>query len=215
MPHAHRLAHHLPRRAALLAAAAAVGLAGAAPTPAQAANSCRSASMAPGNQVLIVTQQAVVFYSKKLGQDVACTFRDRRQVKLQNYACCQVERYALDGRYLAYAYRLSEAHNEVDELGVVDLRTGKRQRYGDSARISTGGYAAEFYVTAKGTLAWVQTELGEDGVEGDPTVHSASRGGAIKELDSGKIDAGSLAVSPSGRTLYWTKAGTAMSSALD
>src|SRR5688500_10480075 len=84
------------RTTRLLFAAAAVSVLAAAPAPAEAAtNSCRASSMAAGNQILHATKQSVVFRSARLKQDVACTYKDRRIVRLQQFVCCQMERYAL------------------------------------------------------------------------------------------------------------------------
>jgi hypothetical protein len=194
---------------------AAVALVAAAPTAAQAANPCRTASAARGNQILIASNAAVVFSSRRLKQHVACTYRHKRRVKLGRIACCSELRYALGGRYLAYVYRLDEAFNEVDELGVVDLKTGKRLRYGGKTRVDTNGYVNGFFVTPRGSLAWLQYGLDERGErEADRTVRAAVRNGPIEDLDVGPIAFGSLALGSGGKALYWTKGGVTQSAVL-
>ena len=208
---------NLSRFRLLLSTGAAIALAAALPASASAANSCRKASTARGNQIVTASKGAVVFSSRKLKQDVACTYKHKRQVKLEKFACCSLLRYTLGGRYLAYAYRLDEAFNEVDELGVVDLQTGKRVKYSGMTRVDTNGYMRSFYVTSSGTLAWLQ-EFAATDEEPEPTgfqVRAAGRGGPVKELDSGNIGAGSLGVSSNGKTLYWTKDGATQTAALE
>jgi hypothetical protein len=197
--------------ALLLATAVASAV---APESAEAKNSCRTASTARGNQIVTATNQAVVFFSKEMKQDVACSYKDKRQVKLEKFACCSVLRYRLGGRYLAYAYRLDEADNEVDELGVVDLRTGKRLEFDGMRLVYTYGVAPSFYVTPRGTLAWLNFDYDENG-DVTRTVRVGEPGGKTKELDKGNIARGSLALSSNGRTLYWTKDGTLQSSPVD
>ena len=204
----------------LAIATALLAVAVAAPAPAEAAtNACRAESMKSGNTILLATKQAVVFTSKRLKQDVACTYSDKRLVRLGGFVCCQMERYALGGRFLGYAYRLDEADNEVDELGAVDLRTGKRVPHtGNSTatRVDTNGFVRSFYVTPKGTLAWLQSFTVEAApAPGDLAVRTISPGGETKTLDTGKVDTDSLALGSGAKTLYWTKDGAAKSAALD
>ncbi|MEA2449844.1 MAG: hypothetical protein QOG63_1776 [Thermoleophilaceae bacterium] len=195
-------------------AAVALVVVAAAPSAAQAANSCRTASTAPGNHVVIASKGAVVFSSRKLKQDVACSYRYRRAVKLGRIACCSQVRYTLGGRYLAYAVRLDQAFHEVDEIGAVDLKTGKVPKYGGAQAIDTNGYLDSFYVTPAGTLAWLQYGVDDNGRRIDLTVRAAARGGKVKDLDSGKIARGSLAIGAGGGTLYWTNDGTPRTAAL-
>jgi hypothetical protein len=208
---------HSPR---LLVAAAAIACAASAPASAHAAtSSCRTTSTASGNRVLVATKQAVVFSSRRLKQDAACTYSDNRIVKLGTIACCSDLRYALGGRYLAYAYRLDEADNEVDEMGVVNLRTGGRVKHkGESAAttVDTNGFIRSFYVTPKGTLAWLQefAATDEQPATGDLTVRAIAPLGKVQDLDTGKIAADSLALSSGGTRLYWTKDGAVQSAAL-
>jgi hypothetical protein len=209
----HRPTGRLPRRALVLVGAT-VALAAAVPTPAQAANSCRTAAGAPGNKVVVASKGAIVFSSRKLKQHVACTYKFKRQVKLGRIVCCSVERYRLGGRYLGYAIRLDEAFNEVDELGGIDLKTGRQIKYGTKPRIDTGGYVNGFYITPTGSLAWLQYDLTEDGRREAFTVRAAARGGAIDDLDSGNIALGSLGLSSAGKTLYWTKDGAVQTATL-
>ena len=214
-----------PRSTRLILAAAAVSVAAAAPAPAEAAtNSCRANSTASGNQVLHATKQSVVFHSARLKQDVACTYKDRRIVKLQRFVCCQMERYALGARYLGYTFRLDAADNEYDEVGVIDLKTGKRLTYGGDSRIrtiSTGAYVRALYVTPKGTVAWLHEYPSFDPTDptsGDIWVQSAVPGGNPTTHDMGEkgtIDTTSLALSSGGKTLFWTNAGSARSAALN
>jgi hypothetical protein len=208
------------RSSRLLVAATALACAAGAPASAHAAtSSCRSASTASGNRVLVATKQAVVFSSRRLKQDVACTYSDNRLVKLEAIACCSNLRYALGGHYLAYAYRLDEADNEVDEMGVVNLRTGGRIKHkGESAAatVDTNGFVRSFYVTPKGTLAWLQEFAATDGqpATGDLTVRSIASNGKVQDLDTGKIAADSLALSSGGARLYWTKDGVVQAATL-
>ena|SRR3712207_5055070 len=130
-------------RALLLVVGAAVALA-ALPSAAQAANPCRAAASAPGSKVLVATNTAVVFHSRKAKQDVACTYGAKRLVKLENIACCEGLRYALAGRYLGYIVRTSQVDYEVDVFGGVDLKTGKQLRYGGKRQIDPGGYVRGF-----------------------------------------------------------------------
>jgi hypothetical protein len=197
--------------------AAAVACLAAVPAPAQAAtNSCRAESMRSGNTVHSANRAAVLFASRRLKQDVACTYKDRRLVRLGSVVCCQLERYALGARYLGYAYRLDEADNEVDELGVFDLKTGKRLRYkqtSGASTVDTNGYVRSFYVTAKGTLAWVQAFQAND-AQPNPTdiaVRAIAAGGTTQTLDTGNIDSSSFAISVGGKTLYWSKDGAVKS----
>lgn len=201
-------------------ATALLAIAVVAPAPAEAAtNACRAESTKSGNTILLATRQAVVFTSKRLKQDVACTYSDKRLVRLGSFVCCQMERYALGGRYLGYAYRLDEADNEVDELGVVDLRTGKRVPHSGNStatRVDTNGFVRSFYVTPKGTLAWLQSFTDEAAPAPRAlAVRTISAGGDTKELDTGKIDRDSLALGSGAKTLFWTKEGTAKSAALE
>jgi hypothetical protein len=191
----------------ILLCTAALALVAAAPASAEAANSCRAASTAAGTKIVTASQGAVVFSSKRLNQDVACSYKHKRQVKLDNIACCSLLRYRLGGRYLAYAYRLDEAFNEVDEMGVVDLKTGKRLKFGGGVRVNTYGFVNDFYVTSKGVLAWAQVEEDDSGDVTKRSVHVGAPGGKITELDSGNIAPRSLAVTSDGRTLYWVKDG--------
>jgi hypothetical protein len=206
------------RSTRLLVVAAAVACAAAAPAPAQAAtNSCRAESLRSGSTILLATKDAVVFRSKRFKTETVCSYRYKRIVVIGGFACCQQVRYTLNGRYFGYALRLDQADNEVDELGAVDLRTGKRLTYtgtSSSTTVDTNGFVRAFYITPKGTLAWLQ----ENAVDGDGTgalaVRAIAPRGATQELDTGNVGADSLALGSGGKILYWTKDGAARSAAL-
>jgi hypothetical protein len=166
----------------------------------------------------------VVFRSARLRQDVACTYKDRRIVRLQRYVCCQLERYALGARYLGYTFRLDAADNEYDEVGVIDLKTGRRVTYGGAARIgtiSTGAYVRALYVTPKGTVAWLDEYPSfnpDDPASGDISVRSVVPRGNPTTHDTGEagtIDTTSLGLGSGGRTLFWINAGAARSAGLN
>lgn len=203
--------HPSPRRWRLPAATAAVACVALVPAPAHAStNSCRAAATASGNQVRTATPRAIVFHSRRLRQDVACTYHDKRLVRLGNVVCCELTRYALGGRYLAYAYRTSEVDNEVDEMGVFDLSTGRRLTYrkqSAASTVDTEGYVRSFFVTSRGVLVWSQA-FQENEVHTDPheiAVRTIAAGGATKDLDDGNaLDALSLAVGANGKRAYWT-----------
>ncbi|HEX8054639.1 MAG TPA: hypothetical protein VF517_16755 [Thermoleophilaceae bacterium] len=200
----------------LCAVLAAVAYAITAPAPAAAAgNSCRAESLKSGNTVTVANRTGVIFESRRLQQTVACTYKHRRLVKLRG-VCCQFARFQLGSRYLGFSYRLDEAFNEVDEMGVFDLKTGKRvpfSKQSGPATVDTGGYVESFQVTAKGGLVWVQGfKNGDD--EPDPNdvaVRTIARGETPQTLDRGKIDPDSFAVSSGGKTVYWSNDGTVKS----
>ena len=207
------------RSTRLLLAAAAVSVAAAAPAPAEAATiPCRASSMASGNQILLATPQSVIFRSARLKEDVACSYRYKRSVRLQALVCCQFERYALGSRYIGFTFRSDAADAEYDDVGVIDLKTGKRISYGSGANVSTigtGAYVRALVVTAKGTLAWSQENPDFDETDptaGDVSIYSITRGASSPvRLDNGKagtIDPNSLALSAGGTKLFWdTSAG--------
>lgn len=201
--------------------AAAVACAVGAPAPASAAtNSCRAESAKSGNTTLLATSQAVVFRSKRFKTEVVCSYKHRRIVVVGGFACCQRVRYALarGGRYFGYALRLDAADNEVDELGAVDLKTGKRLTYkgtSSATTVDTGGFVREFQINSKGTLAWLQ----EDAVDGSGTdvqaVEAIAPGGTMQLLDrAATIDSASFAMSSGGTRAYWIKDGAAQSAVL-
>jgi hypothetical protein len=212
---------HIPRHSLrLFIAAAAIACVAAIPAPAAAAtNSCRAESIRSGSTILLATSQAVVFRSKRYKTEVACDYKDRRIVVIGGFVCCQLPRYALasGGRYLGYAIRLDQADFEVDEMGVVDLKTGKRQRYsGQSAAttVDTNGYVKSFHVTSRGTLAWLQEWFVNEAhpEDNDYAVRSIAPGKDTTELDTGKtIDPSSFAVSSGGKTAFWVKDGATKS----
>ena len=194
----------------LCVALAALACAVTAPAPAAAAtNSCRAESTRSGNSIVVANRTGVVFNSRRLKDVVACTYKDRRLVRLRG-VCCQFERYQLGARYLGFAYRLDEADNEVDEMGVYDLKTGKRVPFSKQSgptTVDTGGFVESFHVTAKGGLAWIQLFRPEDNGTPDPNdvgVYTIAPGGQPQQLDRGNIDPNSFAVSSGGRTAYWT-----------
>ncbi len=200
----------------------AVACAAIAPAPAEAAtNTCRAESLRSGSTILLATNQAVVFRSKRFKTEVACSYKHRRIVVIGGFVCCQLPRYALasGGRYLGHVIRLDEAFNEVDELGVVDLKTGRRARYTNQSSanvVDTQGFVRSFHVTSKGTLAWLQEyAVNEAHAANDHAVRTIAIGGNTQDLDTGTtIDDGSLAVSSGGRVAYWIKDGAAKSALL-
>jgi hypothetical protein len=205
----------------LVVAVAAVACAATAPAPASAAtNPCRAESMRPGSTILAATKDAVVFRSRKYKTEAACTYRDKRITVIGGFACCQLVRYALSGRYLAYAARTDQADFEVDEMGVVDLRTGKRLRYkkqSASTTVDTNGYVESFFVTSRGTLVWSQTFFQNEAHtdENEAAIRTIAPGGETKDLDdSNTVDATSLGVSSSGKRAYWVNGEAVKSAAL-
>ena len=210
----------LSLRLSIAAAAVACAIA-AVPAPASAAtNSCRAESMKSGNTILLATNQAVVFTSKRFKTEAVCSYKHRRIVVVGGFVCCQQLRYELarGGRYFGYVRRLDEPFNEVDELGAVDLKTGKRLRFpGGSGpnTVDTGGYVRAFDINSKGTLVWLQ----ENAVDGTPNdqieVRAVAPGASGQLLDSGTtIDPNSLALSSGGTTAYWVNGGAARSALL-
>jgi hypothetical protein len=92
----------------------------------------------------------------------------------------------------------------IGELMVVNLRTGRRHVPAEfSTGESPGDALLEFHLTHRGALAWLR----RDNARGAVSVKSSDRLG-VRTLDPGPaVDAGSLAVSDSGRRAYWTNAG--------
>ena len=202
------------RSTRLVLAAAALSVAAVAPARAEAAsNACRASAMAPGNQILQANRQSVIFLSARLKQPVACSYRYKRRVRLQALVCCQFERYALGSRYIGFTYRDDAADAEFDNVGVIDLKTGKRINYGGVSAIGTGAYVRALAVTPKGTLAWSveNPDFDEtDPTSGDVSIRSiALRASETVLHDNGKagtIDPHSLALSAGGKTLFWETA---------
>lgn len=210
----------------LLVAAAAVSVAAIAPAPADAAtNACRASAHASGNQILHATKQSIIFRSAKLKQDVACSYRYKRRVKLQPLVCCQFERYVLGSRYIAFTFRADAADAEYDDVGVIDLKTGKRIRYGEGgsvSTISTGAYVRALFVTPKGTLAWSEENPDFDPTQptsGDVSIYSITPGASTTvRHDNGKkgtIDPHSLALGFGGTKLFWETTGGPRSAPLN
>ena len=113
------------------------------------------------------------------------------------------------GPYVAFsAASVSSQISEV-KLFVMDLRTHRRRAL---AVASFGEAPLEdellggFVVTRRGAVAWVRTMSSETGP--DSSRLEADRGAGAEVLDPGpNVENGSLAVTASGRRLYWTSAG--------
>jgi hypothetical protein len=213
-----RTARRRRRPLPVLLAATAVSIAAAAPAPAAAATfPCRASSMASGNQILEATGQSVIYRDARSKQPIACSYRYKRRVRLQALVCCQFERYALGSRYIGFSFRSDAADAEYDDVGVIDLKTGKRIRYGPGGNVSsigTGAYVRALAVTPKGTLAWSVENPDFDPTDptaGDVSIYSVTRGATTTTRhDNGKagtIDPGSLAVNAAGTKLFWDTTG--------
>ena len=182
---------------------------------ASAATSCRAASISRGATIQTATETAVVF--EKRDNIYACLFK-RGKVRRLEIA----HRYALSGRYLAYAYTGSAIGDEVDSLGVLDLKTGKPKNLDPvdnngnfPGELQTQQTVDAFVLTSNGTIAWLQGTSNGRVEEGSPNeVHTIGVDGVRRVLDQGNIADGSLALSSDRKTLYWAKDGVARSAPL-
>jgi hypothetical protein len=91
----------------------------------------------------------------------------------------------------------------VSEVNLIDMRSG-----GNPTALAPGG-VSDLVLTKHGVVAWIQA--GDPGVP--RSVRRMDRHGDVAQLDSGDIAAGSLAVNPDGRHLYWTREGVARTAA--
>jgi hypothetical protein len=92
----------------------------------------------------------------------------------------------------------------VSTLHMIDMRTGSER-----TTLVSGG-VADLVLTRFGVAAFMQGVT-----ENEPAhVRRMDRRGVVVDIDSGNIAAGSLAVSPDGRHLYWTKDGVAYGASL-
>lgn len=158
---------------------------------------------------MTVSDTAVVFSRKS--NFYGCVYRGGKVRKLP-VDCCFPERFTLGGRYVAYTYRGSAIGDEVDRIGVYDLKSGKPKdldpadRGNDPNEIDTGQIIFGFFVKANGTVAWLQTSGGQED-PGPNQVHAVGRDGVRSVLDRGNIPDGSLGLSSDRTTLYWLKDG--------
>jgi hypothetical protein len=144
--------------------------------------------------------------------------------------CCEGEQIRLAGLFLAYTYTGTAIGDETNKLGVYNLATGRLERIaklaphseGAGREIETSSFVSTFAVTSRGVLVWVQDILTSFD---DPACSRcetgkfelrAADGRPLSErvMDSGKIEAKSVRVDPSERSVFYRKDGREIRAAL-
>jgi hypothetical protein len=201
--------------------ATVLGLALAAPSAADAANTCRA--KADKGKVLVESGSAVVYATgKQFNHYVwSCAFKTGKPYKLPGQDGGDVNRLftpVLNGRSLAYFIFTQEEASPVAYSYVYSVDVVKRQKLieafsGDPKKAddSTTDVKA-LVVGSKGAIAWITESINLDV---KLSVRSKAPGAKATLLDNGNdVDAHSLALAGNNKTLYWTRGGIAKTSAL-
>jgi hypothetical protein len=200
------------------AAKALIGLLCLAP-PAGAA---RDASCAmKGSKTIRADTRARVFVHRSRANGTvyyACLYRNgrRREIPLPDEA---YRGWTLASPYLSYLEPGGASTVSVDVLWVYDIRTGMEYEAAEAVQSEEGSSAIENPLLAPtGAVAWIRARTRPDSartqVITERSVEKWSPAGEAT-LDPGPtVDAGSLALSTSGRRVYWTNAGEPRSARL-
>jgi hypothetical protein len=106
--------------------------------------------------------------------------------------------------YAAVVISTLSSNGYAAQVNLIDMRTGS-----NPTALALGGLS-DLVVTKHGIVAWIQAP----GENHPASVQRMDRHGKVAQLDAGTIAADSLAVSPDGRHVYWTKDGVAWTAAL-
>ena len=198
------------RRTAAAGIAAALAIAPAA--PADAASKRRTCA-AKGSKT-VVSNKHVRVYKRGWPPYHACWRRTGRRRQLWTYDYDSVGPFRLRGEYVAYIGIGPPATATGDDIWVVNVRTGKERVLEFAA--SRGGESYEwiwdFVLGRSGAVAWIHERSAFDGESW--SVQKWSRSGRLT-LDPGPaVERGSLALTPSGRRVYWINAGEPRSARL-
>ncbi|WP_354698058.1 hypothetical protein DSM112329_03721 [Paraconexibacter sp. AEG42_29] len=128
------------------------------------------------------------------------------------------ERYRLAGTFVAYVYTGSAIGDESDKIGVLDVRTGRARRIahlepgseGAVDEIDNGGTISAYAVAANGNLVWLVTRRESAGDDTDLELRVADgRPPRERIADRGAIDATSVKLAADGRSVRYSRGGTA------
>jgi hypothetical protein len=163
-----------------------------------------------GTTTIESTRDVRVYYRGTLGQHrvYACLERTGRSRRLGSFDSSQgpgINNTIIAGRFVAYQNLDCENDCAASQIRVIDLGTGKIKR-----SAAEGPHALRLdglVLRPNGSVAWIRAF--DDGTS---QVRKLDAGGEAV-LDSGSIEAGSLALGSS--RLYWTKAGAPMSATLN
>jgi hypothetical protein len=181
------------------------------PAPAEAAKHRGCAE--PGSETQAADARARVFYSPRKDAYFGCLRRTGRRREIPYQGVDDIYITALTSPFVVY-----DAPNEGSAAYVVDvyrfdLRTGRDRKvtsFGEFA--GQGSRLHELLLTRAGTVVWARERFGS---EQDGRLVEKFGDGRESTLDPGPtVDAGSLALSISGRRVYWTNAGEPRSARL-
>jgi len=142
----------------------------------------------------------------------ACSYRSGTHWDM-NQDDDNVTAITLASPYVAFLRYNVDSHIASSDLYVLDMRTG-RERFLAEFRREPDDPAGEDFgqavLSRSGAVAWTTVRVGD----GATRLSKRDRDGRAV-LDPGPgVDAGSLALSPSGRRLYWSNAGEPRTSRL-
>lgn len=192
------------RRALAIGVGLALVLGAGAPAASDAAK--RGKCAMKGSKTIVRDSRARVFYVRRSQTYYGCLYRTGRKRELPTYDYDAVDGFVLRSPYLAFEGGTTGGSMSTGDLWRMNLRTGKRQVVDTTGESFAGGSSVEgVLLTRRGAMVWIRETWSYD----ERTVSVEKYDAAGEEtLDPGpNVAVGSLALTPSGRRVYWMNAG--------
>jgi hypothetical protein len=175
-------------------------------SPSASADRRREPCVRAGARVLAADTRGRIFHVERHGLDrwYACLRSRDRSVWIEDASPPDTDLSLprVASPYAAVVIDRLTTGPSAPEVTVIDLRT--RREVGARAPLGV----SDLVLTRQGTVAFVQ------GASPEARVRTMDRSGRVADLDVGSIAAGSLALSPDGKRLYWLKDGVPRSAQL-